>query len=104
MADTDRGTPEMRFLVLAPTRKDGTLTCSVLERAGIPCRLFPTLDELCDELEAGAAGLLLAEEKLGGVGGGRLVLWLRRQPPWSDLPVLLVARAGADSNVIAEAT
>jgi PAS domain S-box-containing protein len=100
----ESGTPELRFLVLAPTRKDGTLTCSVLERAGIACRLLKTLDDACDELESGAAGLLLAEETLVGLGGGRLMRWLRRQPAWSDLPVLLVARSGADSTVIGEAT
>ena len=42
----------------------------------------------------------------GGCIGRRsdcLTKWLDRQPPWSDLPVIVIARQGADSAAVARA-
>ena len=103
MTDVDRGRLEQRALVLAPTSKDATLTESVLTRAGLACACCAELDELCDELEAGAGVVLLPEEAVAPEQDGRLFQWLARQPPWSDLPVLVLARPGADSSAVAQA-
>jgi len=103
MDEIDDHVIEARILVLAGTRKDAALTRRVLARAGIACETCATLEALCDQLDAGAAAILLAEEEAADIRTSCLVRWLRRQPPWSDLPVLLTARAGADSPVIADA-
>ena len=81
------------MLVLAPTGKDAALTRSVLERAGLAC----------DVLLGPRRGLRGAGGRRGRRaarrGGGRVrsqtgawTNWLARQPPWSDLPVLVLAR------------
>jgi signal transduction histidine kinase/ActR/RegA family two-component response regulator len=100
---TDLGRLEQRLLILAPTGKDAALARSLLERAGIACDCCADLDEVCAQLTAGAAAVLLAEEAVVAGSNRRLQELLARQPPWSDLPVLVLARAGADSAAVAQA-
>ena len=64
------------------------------------CRVCPDLAGLCRELEAGAGAAVLTEEALGRAEFGQLVEALGRQPAWSDFPVLVLTRAGADSEVV----
>jgi len=53
MIDANGNGSEQRILVLAPTEKDAALTQSILTRAGIVCRCFPDLHQLCAHLDAG---------------------------------------------------
>jgi PAS domain-containing protein len=101
--DPDHDSLEQRVFILAPTGKDATLTASVLERAGVTCVSIPSLEELCEELEHGGGAVLLAEEAVSDDRIGCLKAWLGRQPPWSDLPLLVLARAGADSAAVSMA-
>jgi PAS domain S-box-containing protein len=91
---------ERRLLVLAPTGRDAPLTRAVLSDAGVRCTVCRDLAQLLQELDAGAGALLISEEALALEShvhslGERL----GRQPPWSDLPILLLAHPGADSSV-----
>ena len=49
------------------------------------------------ELEAGAAAILLPEEAVTSAHNATLRAVSRRAAPWSDLPVLVLTRPGADS-------
>ena len=91
---------ERRVLVLAPTGKDARLTRVVLGHAGIKCEICADLASVVRELERGAGALLLAEEAIA-YGGESLAGVIARQPPWSDLPILVLARHGADSEALA---
>jgi signal transduction histidine kinase len=93
---------ERRVLVLAPTPKDAALTRGMLERAELPCVICTDIAQLCQRLRDGAAALLLPEEAISS-GSYELTQWLAQQPPWSDLPVLIIARPGADSAAVAQA-
>jgi signal transduction histidine kinase/CheY-like chemotaxis protein len=95
--------PAPVVLFLAPTLKDGALTRAVLVRAGIASACFTDLDELCDQLSEQTCAALLPEEALNGKEVGRLATWLAAQPPWSDLPLLILTRPGADSQEMARA-
>lgn len=91
------------MLALLASQRDIEITRRVLGRAGmhiLPCR---DLAALCEELAAGASAVLLFEEALAGQESGPLLAWLARQPAWSDLPILVTSRHGADSPVIAQA-
>jgi PAS domain S-box-containing protein len=101
VTENEQENPEERVLILAPTGRDAALTGSVLERAGVACVFCTSLEELCDELTKGAAAVLLAEEAVIEDNGDCLIQWLAGQPPWSDLPVLVLARPGADSSAVA---
>jgi signal transduction histidine kinase len=88
---------ERRLLVLAPVGKDATLIATAVGQDAqcVACR---DVEHLVLELERGAAALVIAEEVLAGADGC-LARLLARQPPWSDLPVLMLTRAGADSHI-----
>lgn len=93
---------EKRLLILAPVGKDGPLTAAKLAAAGLQSLVCRNLASLADELDRGAAGLLIAEEALA-TGTERLTGLLARQPAWSDLPILVLTRLGADSGVVSAA-
>jgi signal transduction histidine kinase/ActR/RegA family two-component response regulator len=100
---SDAARLEQRVLILAPTKRDGGLTREVMARAGIACESFTSLDALCAALAEGAGALLIPEEHLESGTSGPLGRYLAAQPPWSDLPILMLARHGAASAGVAEA-
>ena len=87
-----------RVLVLAPTEADAALTRSLLAEGGLSARICADLDELISELALGAGAILLTEETIVHEDAPDLVDALRREPAWSDIPILMVASAGADSR------
>ena len=103
MTHVDRGKLERRVLVLAPTPRDGSLARAVLERAEIESLRCHDLEQVVAEVENGAGAVLLPEEVVVQDERERLARWLARQPPWSDLPILVMARPGADSSAVARA-
>jgi signal transduction histidine kinase/CheY-like chemotaxis protein len=96
--------PDHRVLLLAPTTKDASITEALLASAGIVVSVLPTFDALMSELMLGAAALLIPEEVVAGTSTARLRAYVETQPPWSDLPVLVLTRPGADSAESTQAT
>jgi len=94
---------DLRILIMAPTARDAGITTDLLNGAGIETATFTTLDTLVNALNDGAAAVLVAEEHLTAAHKAPLSMWLARQPPWSDLPILILTRPGADSPESAEA-
>ncbi len=91
------------MLFLAPTTTDGASTHSLLSRAGIRLEICSTFDGLVTELMAGAAAVLVPEEAISFPHTTALHEVLAKQPAWSDLPVLVLTRPGADSAELGEA-
>ncbi len=89
-------------LILAPTGRDAELTASVLAAAGISARSCKSVAELSASLESGAGAVLVVEEALG-VGMKPLAAFVAAQPAWSDIPILVVARHGADTPALGHA-
>ena len=85
------------ILIMAPTARDGGITAELLNGAGIETAAFTSLDSLVSALNDGAAAILVSEEHLVAAIKAPLSAWLPSQPPWSDLPVLILTRPGADS-------
>ena len=94
--DWPQAAVENRVLVLAPTAKDAALSRVILAEAGVACVACADLEDLCRAIARGAAAVILTEEALTD-GGGCLTDVLGRQPLWSDLPLLVLTRGGADS-------
>ncbi|HEX4441850.1 MAG TPA: ATP-binding protein [Thermoanaerobaculia bacterium] len=90
---------ERRLLVLGPRTRDASLIESVLSEVGVPALRAAGPDAFFRELERGAGALLVTEEALID-GASRLGEFLSQQPPWSDLPVLLLTAAGANSPTV----
>ncbi len=80
--------------ILTPAGRDGSVTQSVLERAGFSTRLCSDVGALCAAVGEDVGGLIVAEEALAGDARERLLTALERQPPWSDVPVLLLTGTG----------
>jgi signal transduction histidine kinase len=100
---SDPATRERRLLILAPTRKDALLTESLLAPADVPCLVCSTIADLVAAVREGAAAILIAEEMIVGEGHAALKALLARQAPWSDLPVLVLTRPGANSAGVVDA-
>jgi signal transduction histidine kinase/CheY-like chemotaxis protein len=84
---------DQRILIFAPVGKDAPLTLDVLRRTDLKGCVCATAHSLCLELQRGAAVIMLTEEALEDSGIGELMVCLRSQPAWSDIPVLLFADA-----------
>ena len=94
---------ERRVLVYAPTNKDSALTCKVLGEKGITCLSCASVGQLIREMEQGVGAVILAEEAFVREDVRPIIEAVHAQPPWSDLPIILITRQGADSPMIAEA-
>ncbi len=88
-----------RVLVLAPTRADAILSRTILTDAGLLCKLCHGLHDLLREWNAGAGALLLTDEVLAGEDPEQFAAILQDQPAWSDVPIVLLSAAGADSAI-----
>jgi signal transduction histidine kinase/CheY-like chemotaxis protein len=103
-ADRDTSAdPDRRLLILAPTRRDAVIARSLLMPVGVPTEVCPNLHALVEKIEQGAAAVLVAEEWVTTSGNARLAEVIATQPTWSDLPVLVLTRPGADSGEVTEA-
>ena len=103
MKGGERFVRDSRVLVLAPTSRDAALTQSLLQPSQINVHTCQSFDDLIGEIRRGAAAILLPEEALTTQTNSILRVLIEAQPPWSDLPILVLARSGADSPVLTEA-
>ncbi len=81
-----------RVLVLMPTIKDGERMGNALSSAGLQYVVCVNLGELCREVGCGAGVALLTEEAIEADREGCLLKTLREHPPWSDFPLVVLAR------------
>jgi signal transduction histidine kinase/ActR/RegA family two-component response regulator len=82
---------EERVLVLAPTGRDAALSCEILAHEGLTAEACRSIDALCAAIEDAAGVVLVGEEALTPPAVRCLVKTLDAQPPWSDLPLILLA-------------
>jgi signal transduction histidine kinase len=69
------------------------VTRTVLERAGLECRVYGGSTALAEQIGAGTGALVLTDALAGDPGAPQVAAALRRQPPWSDVPTILLSRA-----------
>jgi len=91
---------EQRVLLHVATSKDATLASSVLARAGVESHACTSAEQLVAELAVGAGAMMIAEETMADAAREQLASALHAQPTWSDVPVLILARQGADSRAV----
>ncbi len=87
---------ESRVLLLPPTRRDAEAIGKLLHSAAIEYATCASVAALCEELAAGAAAIVVSEESL--ISNDRILAdCLASQPVWSDLPIIVLSRAGVES-------
>jgi PAS domain S-box-containing protein len=79
-----------RILVVAPTKRDGAITQSLLAKAGIGCLVCGDMCEMAREIDGGADALLLTGEALASPDFDKVLKVLAHQPSWSDLAVVVL--------------
>ena len=93
---------EYRILLRAATSRDAMMASAVLQRAQFDPHVCADMADLLREMSAGAGAVMLAEEVIAGPVMAELKVALASQGPWSDLPVIVLARRGADSRAIVD--
>lgn len=100
MTETSANYYSQRVAILTPTGRDGPLTAALLGEGNIDSVICTDIASAGRLIEEGVGCLLVAEEAVLSSGMTSLALALSHQPPWSDLPVLLLTRYGADSATV----
>jgi signal transduction histidine kinase len=95
--------PSAPIAILAPTGRDGEVASMVLTRAGITARVCTDIGDLCEAVKGDVGALLIAEEALSGDARAALLAALEAQPPWSDVPVVLLTGENELSQVLSGA-
>jgi signal transduction histidine kinase/ActR/RegA family two-component response regulator len=79
------------LLILAPKGRDSEVTRRVLHGLAPDCEVCPDLASLAAALSDDAGAAIITEEELRGPDLEALTAWCGRQPPWSDLPIIVLA-------------
>jgi signal transduction histidine kinase len=96
---SDRFDDSETALIWAPIGRDAALAASALGRAGLSSRECSSVDELCSTIAAQQASVaIIAEEALGPDQINRLRSTLQQQPPWSDLPFIVLTSGGTSTE------
>jgi len=83
-------TLDERVLILAPTGRDGVLLRDTLARVGTAAEVCATASALAIEMRRGVGALVLTEEALGRENTAVVRAATEAQPPWSDVPIVLL--------------
>src|SRR5579872_6717959 len=92
---------ELRVLILAPIGRDAQLLASTLTTNGIAIQHCSTVERLLDLIDEGAAVAIVTDEVLSGSALEELRTWLEHQPPWSDMPFIVLSASGRASLLTA---
>jgi two-component sensor histidine kinase len=84
------GSRERCALILASSLCDGLVIADVLADAGIESINYTSAAELLGEARGGAGIIIIAEEALVGVAPELVAEFFAEQPPWSEVPVVVL--------------
>ena len=92
---------EQRVLIFPPSRRDGEVTREVLRRTGLVCSVCYQASEVAHEIDAGAGALIMTDAALALPSIQIILTSLSHQPPWSDLPVVLLCQTDPQTPTVA---
>lgn len=81
-------------LVLAPRGRDASVASSLLANAGFESQSVSNISELVTALDDQVSMVLVTQEELTTTDLRGLDQWLRWQPTWSDMPIVVLTHAG----------
>jgi PAS domain S-box-containing protein len=81
-------------LVFAPHGRDGQIAVALLQEAGISAIACPDPRALVTRLGSDTTLVVLSEEAIRLVDVSPLQRWIAEQPPWSDLPFIVLTQKG----------
>lgn len=89
-----RSALEMRVVILAPVGRDATLLATSLSAQQVDTVIAADAQGLTRLLTEGAGCAIVAEEALTTAALEDLRVWLAEQPPWSDMPFVVLTFSG----------
>jgi signal transduction histidine kinase/ActR/RegA family two-component response regulator len=92
---------DQQILIFAPIGRDGPASAELFRSAKLPAINCRNLPDLVSEMNAGVGTVFLAEEGLFGQDTTPLAQWIERQPPWSDLPFVILTSHREQPAVVA---
>jgi signal transduction histidine kinase/ActR/RegA family two-component response regulator len=93
---------ESHVILLPATRRDGEAICAFLEPQRLECQVCANAAEAAAALSETAGVLILTDASLNDPMVVAITDTLSRQPDWSDIPVVLLSKAGAESLEVAK--
>jgi signal transduction histidine kinase len=83
-----------RVIIIAPVGQDAAAMAALLDAQGFETQICNGSDEYSPEITGRAGALLLTEEALESPPGSLLLDALKAQPPWSELPLIILTSGG----------
>ncbi len=83
-----------RVLIMAPIGQDAPAMAALLEGEGLATLVCAGPADCAGHITAGAGALLLTEEALELSQMPELLAVFKAQPPWSEMPVIILTRGG----------
>src|SRR5439155_673318 len=84
---------------IAPVGQDAEAMAALLNAEGFETQICHGLDEYSQQITDSAGALLLTEEALESAQGSLLLDRLKAQPPWSELPLIILTSGGESRRV-----
>lgn len=94
-------TDDLPVLLLPATRRDAVVTQALLAREKLSCVVCRNAEELAGHFRENAGAILLTDDAFHDPGIEQVMAVLQEQPPWSDIPSVLLCRAGHQSKIAA---
>jgi two-component system, sensor histidine kinase len=95
------GEHEYRVLMHLTTRRDLDVTRALFEQAKLPCDACESCVALAEEIDRAVGAIVLTDNVFQDPQMSQVLAALERQPPWSDVPAILLCRPGIQSQHVA---
>ncbi|MBR0810832.1 MULTISPECIES: ATP-binding protein [Bradyrhizobium] len=92
---------DSRVLIFAPIGRDGPASAELFRNSHLEAVNCRSLPELVSAMSEGVGAVFLAEEGLFGKDTAPLAQWIAAQPPWSDLPFVVLTSHREQPAVVA---
>lgn len=89
-------------LILAPRGRDALVARGLLSEIDINSEICGSLQELLVRLGDHASFVVIAEEAIRSADLRELTKWIDAQPPWSDLPIIILTQKSGGAQFHAE--
>jgi signal transduction histidine kinase len=88
-----------RVIIIAPVGQDAEAMAGLLDAQGFETQIYNGSDEDPRQITDRAGALLLTEEALESPQGSLLLDAVKAQPPWSELPLIILTSGGESRRV-----
>jgi len=92
----------MRVVIVTPNEADRALSVGFLRDEGIDIEAYPGMAELAQQVGPGVGCIVLVEEALAAPELEIFHVALAMQPPWSDMPLLVIGAQGSSLSALVE--